>query len=431
MIKKEAPPPWYRLRRYLHFDNPLGLKKAELLVTDTTAVARHSFWPLIQFEIESAKIRKNKATGKISTKIKKRPISYAAHSDSQIFSYYCQLLSEAYESEILTRELSNSVLAFRSLGKSNIDFAKQAFDTIKTMGDCTALAFDITKFFDTLSHRILKQQWKELLKAPQLPPDHYAVFKAVTRFSFVDRNSAFAALKISVHNPRTGGKRRLCSPSQYRDLIRGANLIKTNPKGVGIPQGTAISALLSNIYMLEFDSMASDFVQRNGGTYMRYCDDILFLIPLEKKKITEDFLSEELKKLEISINPDKTEARNFTVTDGLQNADRPLQYLGFLFDGQRITIRPAAFAKFSNRMKKGVSLAKLTKNKRDKLRLTNGAQERPLYCKKLFTRYSHLGKRNFLRYGYSAAHLMNSKAIRRQLRPLWTRLQREINKENK
>lgn len=61
MIKKEAPPPWYRLRRYLHFDNPLGLKKAELLVTDTTAVARHSFWPLIQFEIESAKIRKKQS----------------------------------------------------------------------------------------------------------------------------------------------------------------------------------------------------------------------------------------------------------------------------------------------------------------------------------------------------------------------------------
>lgn len=424
----EDPPHWYRLRRYVHFDEPLGLQKAEELVTDPNAVVRHAFWPLIRFGIESAKIRQDKATGTITTKEKLREISYAAHSDSQIFSYYCQVLSAKYEKDIAERELADSVLAFRSLGKNNIHFAKQAFDIIRTMGECTAVAFDVTKFFDTLSHRLLKQRWKELLGVTELPPDHYAVFKAVTKFSVVNRDKAFAALNVSVHNPRSGGRRRLCTPSEYRGLIRGANLVETNSKGVGIPQGTAISALLSNVYMLEFDSAALKFVRCYGGTYMRYCDDMLFLMPLGMRTTTEAFVMKELEKLEVEVNVEKTDACNFILKGGQQMSDRPLQYLGFMYDGQRVVIRSAAFARFSNRMKRGVSLAKQTMCSKNKRRKRIGAQERKLYLKQLLTRYSHLGKRNFLRYGYSAADLMDSKAIRRQLRPLWSRLHSEIKK---
>ncbi|MGM9425986.1 antiviral reverse transcriptase Drt2 [Hydrogenophaga sp. MI9] len=426
--KNEDPPSWYRLRRYLHFDEPLSLQKAQQLVTDPKAVSRHAFWPLIRFRIETAKVRQDKTTGKIETKEKLREISYAAHSDSQIFSYYCQSLSAIYEEKVAERQLVDSVLAFRSLGKNNIHFAKRAFDDIKARGDCTAVAFDITKFFDTISHRLLKQRWKELLGVAELSPDHYAVFKAVTKFSVVDRDKGFAALDVSVHNPRSGGRRRLCTPSEYRERIRDANLIETNSSGIGIPQGTAISALLSNIYMLEFDSAALSFVTSYGGTYMRYCDDMLFLMPLGMRDSTEAFLLNELKKLEVSINVDKTDACDFINKDGLQVSDRPLQYLGFMFDGQRIVIRSAAFAKFSNRMKRGVSLAKQTMRRKNTLRNRLGVPERKLYLKKLLTRYSHVGKRNFLRYGYSAADLMDSSAIRKQLRPLWPRLHDEINK---
>lgn len=422
----QGPPAWYRLRRYLHFDEPLGLKKAEELVADPNAVARHAFWPLIRFGIETIKIRQNKTTGAISTREKLREISYAAHSDSQIFSYYYQLLSATYEEKILERQLAGSVLAFRSLRKNNIHFAKQAFDTIRSMGECTAIAFDITRFFDTLSHRILKLRWKELLSVTELPPDHYAVFKAVTKFSVVDRDKAFSALDVSVHNPRSGGRRRLCTPSDYRSLIRGANLIETNSKGVGIPQGTAISALLSNLYMLEFDSAALKFVRCHGGTYMRYCDDMLFLMPLGKREPTEAFVLEELRKLEVEINIEKTEACDFISSGDGQTSNRPLQYLGFMYDGRRVVIRSAAFAKFSNRMKRGVSLAKQTMRRKNKIRRRLGIPERKLYLKKLLTRYSHLGKRNFLRYGHSAAKLMGSKAILKQLRPLWSRLHGEI-----
>ncbi len=421
-------PSWFRLRRYVHFDEPIGLKKAEALVTSPSSVTRHSFWPLIQFDIETVKIRQDKTTGAITSKEKKREISFAAHSDSQIFSYYCQLLAVAYEQKVNDLSLNDSVLAFRALGKNNIHFAKQAFDKIASMGNCTAVAFDITKFFDTISHRILKQKWKSLLDVTELPSDHFSVYKAVTKFSVINRDDAFAALKISVHNPRCNGRTRLCTPTQFRDVIRKSNLIKTNRTGFGIPQGTAISALLSNIYMIDFDCAAQKFVTHHGGTYMRYCDDMLFLMPTGMDKHTENFVSSELKKLEVEINADKTAKSNFTIHGTQQFSDVPLQYLGFMYDGQRIVIRSAAFAKFSNRMKRGVSLAKQTMWSKNKLRSNLNTPNRSLYLKKILTRYSHLGKRNFLRYGLSAADLMGSKAIRKQLRPLWSRLQREIKK---
>jgi hypothetical protein len=178
--------------------------------------------------------------------------------------------------------------------------------------------------------------------------------------------------------------------------------------------------------MLEFDSAALKFAQTHGGTYLRYCDDMLFLMPLGMKLPTEAFVTAELKALAVEINTDKTDACDFTLKGGLQTANHPLQYLGFMYDGQRIVIRSAAFAKFSNRMKRGVSLAKQTKRRKNRLRTRLGAPERELYLRKIFTRYSHLGKRNFLRYGYSAADIMNSTEIRRQLRPLWARLLNEI-----
>ncbi len=79
-------------------------------------------------------------------------------------------------------------------------------------------------------------------------------------------------------------------------------------------------------------------------------------------------------------------------------------------------------------MKRGVGLAKQTMRSRNKARNAKRADEQGLYQRKILARYSHLGRRNFIRYGYTAAQLMNSKAIRRQLRPLWGRLQKAIAK---
>lgn len=421
-------PTWFRQRRYLHFDEPLSLQKATALVMDPKAVATHSFWPLIRFQIHTEKIKQNKATGKLDWHPKDREISYAAHGDSLIFGFYAEVIGKLYEAQLDRQDLGDCVLAFRSLGKNNIDFAKAAFDEISARGNCVAIALDVTKFFDTIDHAQLKQRWMRLLGISGLPHDHYAVFKALTKFSFVDRDESFAALGVSVHTPRSGGKHRLCSSTDFRLRVRESGLVKVNQHKHGIPQGTAISALLSNLYMLDFDAAAHSFAKSHGGRYMRYCDDILFIMPTDLAAVTETFCVAEVDKLKLAINPAKTDTCYFIKTAAGQTCKQPLQYLGFLFDGQQVLIRSAAFAKFSNRMKRGVSLAKQTMRSRNKARLTKGADEQSLYQRKILARYSHLGKRNFLRYGYSAARLMNSKAIRRQLRPLWGRLLKAIAK---
>lgn len=422
-----VPPAWFRQRRYLHFDEPLSLLKAQSLVTDPVAVASHAFWPLLRFTVHMSKIKQDKTTGKLTNNLKIRPISYAAHSDSQIFSYYCELLTKKYEDELKRRGLGEVVLAFRSLGKSNIDFAKDAFDEIRFRGDCVAVALDITQFFDKINHAQLKLSWKSLLGVRCLAEDHFAIFRALTSYATVERDAVFTKLGISVHNPRVG-RRRLCTPEEFRTIVRPAGLVVRNPNPYGIPQGTAISALLSNIYMLDFDSAAEAFAVSNGGRYMRYCDDMLFVMPPGMTTAIESFVDTQIKPLGLDINPAKTDRCAFFTSTGVLAANKPLQYLGFLFDGQRVIIRSAAFAKFSSRMRRGVSLAKQTMRSRNKVRVGYGGEEQDLYLKKVYSRYSHLGKRNFLRYGYKAAAVMNSPSIRRQLRPLWGRLMQTIKK---
>jgi RNA-directed DNA polymerase len=337
----EALPEWFRQRRYIHFDQPLSYKKAAALVKDPKAVASHPFWPLIRFNVETVKIKRDPTTGTLALKQKVRDISYAAHGDSQVLSYYCSQLADCYESEVTHRGLNDVVLAFRPLGKNNIDFAKMAFDEIRARGDCSVVALDITKFFDTLAHNQLKLRWKSLLGAKELPADHFSIFRTLTKFSFVDRDELFEALGISIHNPRAG-RQRLCSPAEFRSKVRDAGLITTNDQAKGIPQGTAISALLSNIYMLEFDSNAQMFASSHGGRYMRYCDDMLFIMPPGMADETESFAENEISMLELEINPAKTDKCEFYALGGQQNCNHPLQYLGFLFDGRKIIIRSAA-----------------------------------------------------------------------------------------
>lgn len=40
-----------------------------------------------------------------------------------------------------------------------------------------------------------------------------------------------------------------------------------------------ISAVLSNIYMLEADKMINDYVCGKQGLYMRYSDDFIIILP--------------------------------------------------------------------------------------------------------------------------------------------------------
>ncbi|QEW07395.1 antiviral reverse transcriptase Drt2 [Nitrincola iocasae] len=418
--------PWYRQRGYLHFDLPIGFKKASFIVKNPTAVAKYSFWPLIDYQIIVEKLAKSDA-GVLEKKTKERPIAYAAHLDSHIYAYYSHILSSHYEKELLRLGLEQNVLAFRSLGKSNIHFANDAFNAIRAFGPCGVVGVDISGFFDNLDHMLLKKRWCDLLGKSQLPLDHYRVFRSLTHYASVNRDELYSTLGIAKHNPKHGRK-RVCSPKEFDRLVRSGALIKKNDGSMGIPQGSPISALLSNIYMLKFDQHMAEAVNEWGGHYFRYCDDMLFIVPKEFTDSVAGMVARDIKALNLTINTKKTERRIFDYdSSGSLFSEKPLQYLGFLFNGQNIFIRSAAFARFSERMKRGVTLAKSTCRKRNKTKIRRGKKTTTLYKRKLYDRYSHLGKRNFIRYAIRAAEIMESKTIKRQIKPLWRNLQDEIN----
>lgn len=417
--------PWFRKRGYLHFDEPVSLKKVVKYVSSPVNITKHSFLPFLSFDIKSYKIKKDKKTRQLKRIDKLRPIAYSSHMDSHIYAFYAEKISRSYELLIKKHNLHDNILAFSSLNKSNIEFAKKTFDTITKMGTCSAVALDLSGFFDNLDHQILKRQWCNTIGLEKLPEDHFAVFKSITKYSKVDKNKTYETLGISKNNPKYN-RRRICTPAEFRNKIREGGLVIVNKAGKGIPQGSPISALLSNIYMLDFDVAMKKYAKERSGYYFRYCDDMLFIIPTKYKNDLAGDVVKSIKHLKVDINPKKTEIRDFSLKDGVLVASMPLQYLGFIFDGCSVFLRSSSLARYSERMKRGVRLAKATMESKNKIRAARGEPLRPLFKKKIYARYSHIGRRNFLTYGYRAAKIMGSKAIKRQLKPLQSRLENEI-----
>jgi RNA-directed DNA polymerase len=429
MKKNGTKHPWFRRRGYPHFDHPISVRDASLIVKDPAEVAKHSFFPFINFSVKTFKVKRHETTNKVHRVAKIRPIAYASHVDSHIYAYYAHNLSKIYEESINQRGLNDCVLAFRPLAKSNIDFANEAFSKIKESKICYVLALDITGFFDNIDHCLLKKTWSELLGADKLPSDHWAIFKSLTQFASVNQVTLYDLLGISLNNKKSGGP-KLCSIQDFRDKVRPANLISANRSKKGIPQGSPISALLSNIYMIDFDVILKNYADSCDGHYLRYCDDILLIVPPSRKFEVESIAINEIKKLQLDINSKKTDRVNFYFDEhGAFTANKPLQYLGFMYDGKKIILRSASLAKYFDKIKRGVRTAKATMSKRNIARQNRGVIEKDLFRKSLYKRYTYLGRRNFISYGFTAARKMNSPAIRKQLRGLWGRLQNEINKE--
>jgi len=420
--------PWYKPRKYLHFDRPLGQKPAYDYVTSPKKVAQHSFYPFITYTSQVLKYRLDKGRGVFTKKPKPRPISYAAHLDSHIYAYYCFLLSEKYEAELVRRGLHTSVLAFRSIdSKNNIHFAHDAFEEIKARGECCVLAFDIEKFFDRIDHSILKQAWSRLLDVKMLPDDHFSVYRSITKSARVDKVDLYKKLGVSLHNPCVNDA-RLCSAKKFREDVRGGGLLSVNPESRGIPQGSPISALLSNIYMLEFDLALLNSLSLTESVFFRYCDDLLIICDLEHEDAVHDFVDVQVKRLKLDLQHAKTEVRHFTYDpSGKLRADKPVHYLGFSFDGQREHIRSSSITRYYKKMRKKIWVTKKAMDRCNGLRAGRGEAPRELFLRSIYRGYSCVGRRNFITYGFRAAKIMNSQSIRKQLRPHWKKLKKHIN----
>lgn len=188
-----------------------------------------------------------------------------------------------------------------------------------------------------------------------------------------------------------------------------------------------MSAFLANLYMFEFDRTIQNLMNQNDGYYFRYCDDILCILPLDKDFKLEDTIVCELDKIKLKLNAKKTETAIFrTSITGEFSSDRPIQYLGFLFDGKRKLIRTPSLSRYRRNAKKAIRLAKATMKKYNMERGNLGISPRVLYRKKLYKKYFHTGRTNFIRYGFRASEIMQSKEIRGQMKKMMKFLITEI-----
>ena len=402
-------PKWFRYRGYVHFDRRIPCRVVERYVTSPDAVCQHGFWPFVRF-VKSIP-RYHPETRSVAPK--ERPISYAAHLDAHIYAWYANKLTVRLEEVFASEPCGPSVLAYRSLGKSNIHFAKEAFADIERLAPCTAKMFDIEGLFDNLDHGYLKRAWCSRWSMDRLPEDHYRVFRSVTQYAYVEQESLCKALGIEPCDLRKNLD-RLCSPAKFRRAIRDGGLIRVNNEAHGIPQGSPISAVLSNIYLLDFDRRMHSLAAKTGGIYRRYSDDILWICPVGTEDTIEKELQRQIARCHLAIQSAKTETRKFDYdAAGVLITDRHVQYLGFTFDGQRTLIRSNTLARYYRRMKRGVRAAKRKA----------AAKGNPcVYRRSLYKSYTHLGSWNFVSYAQRAARIMTSDPVRRQIGRHWRKL---------
>lgn len=423
-------------RKYPHFDPKINFKHNitffHSYFLNPKNVATHAFYPFIRMVIKTPKYKKTdkkdeKGRNVREITLKERPISYSAHFDAFIYSWYSSLLTKKYEDKLEEWGIEDNVTAYLQKGKSNIEFAHEVFQFIKSKRDCVALAFDITSFFDGLEHEHLKNMWGLVIDSNRLPDDHFKVFQSLTNYTYIEKDDLEKEFpNIIPQKGNTQAIKRICEPDEFRKRIRAKMLIEKNQFKIkvggssrygqicGIPQGAPISACLSNIYMIDFDKIINELIGKLGGLYRRYCDDIIVVVDKHEAESVKNLILETIKTYHLEINESKTEITYFSIdkNDNLRGFDRKdsyrnLQYLGFEFNGQNTYIRSSSMSRYYQRM---------SSRMRENLKAAYGNRSigTTVFRKKLYNRYTEKGERNFLSYARRAKEKMGSSSIHKQ-----------------
>lgn len=355
---------------YSHFDFHVSLDQCWDEISSESEVKKHDFFPFIHYVGKNRKVKWNKQTKKAKQcKPKERQIYYAAHKDSWIYRYYAYLLNEKYNERAVADGIDSVSVAYRNNhpGKNNVDYALEAFRFIQKQESCYVMIGDFTDFFDNLEHRYLKKRICDLLQTKDLRDDYYAVFKNITNYSYVELSELLKYHNLSddkVGRNELNALEQVMSPKQLRDH---KEWIKKNPKWEerrGVPQGSPISAVLANIYMLETDKKIADYVRDVNGFYMRYSDDFIAIIPnvtLKEFRNHDAWIRNTLDEAgKIELKKEKTKAFHFEnhcvrncvslLYEGQENGKDLIEFLGLSFDGKNIRLRDKTISRFYNKM---------------------------------------------------------------------------------
>jgi hypothetical protein len=444
----------YRSKGYLHFDKKIKIEHVYKKIQDQNWIEKHAFLPFLHYKIELSKYTlkpdvtsKELRVGKEQKvfkykKPKERMIYYASHLDSYIYKYYGERLNEAYNEYAKNKGIDEIAIAYRNnkSGQNNIDFAKEVFKYILQQDNAVVIALDFTKFFDTINHKVLKENIKTVLGVDKLPLDFYKVFRSITNFSYIDKavideylDNKYGEKQLKKLK-KQGTLERIMPPSEFREFKKYN--IQIHEEDYGIPQGSGMSAVCSNIHLIKFDAHLKEWAESNSALYRRYCDDMILVIPYVKdEKPNVDTLVGEVYKIiseyeDLRIQEEKTEIRIFENGQIKKQDNRldKIDYLGFLLDGVTIKIREKSVFKYYSR---AYRKAKISRG-RTKVR---GIKT---YRWKLYKLYTHLGYDykgygNFISYALEAHEKMLELPvqvlIKNQVRRHWRKIQSKLSNQ--
>lgn len=461
---------WYRQRGYAHFDRRPSRETAIAKAKDATKVARHSFFPFIMRPVRVVHRKTESVAGhERRTWVEKvRPVAYAAHMDTHIHAYYGSKIVGLLESVYAGSPFSDGILAYRALRKCNIDFALSAFDEIRARRNVDVLAVDVEGFFDCLDHNHLKTSWSALLGEGRLPADHWAVYRSVTADHVVRWPDIRRVLGEKYRRYCGTRGEPVCSLNDFRTKLVPLILprhqaiwdvkkksrptwLSTGP--TGIPQGSALSAALANLYMLSTDRRLFEELSSMGASYRRYSDDILVIAPAGRMEEALRCVGSALNDVGLRMNNGKTERAYFrsVACAGTPRIERgpagkgesAMRYLGLTFDGSSVSLRDASIARFVIRMNHAVERGRIAAEVRGESKIKR---------RKIFATMSSLGpgqaygkwirgkdgrfwpkdapRLGFPAYALRAAQKAESAGIRKQRRKLLSRLQRVLRQKS-
>src|ERR1700732_656266 len=144
-----------------------------------------------------------------------------------------------------------------------------------------------------------------------------AIVQGKTRIIDLDLRAYFDSVQHNVLLEKVAGQ------VQHADVMRLLKRILKSTGKKGVPQGGVISPVLSNVYLNEMDKMLEKAIAatRRGPytqiQYARFADDLVVLIDSHPRqdwlvKAVDKRLREELAKLKVEINEDKTRMVNLS-----------------------------------------------------------------------------------------------------------------------
>lgn len=354
-------------KKYKHFDSPLNKEELISLLNNIEKIGfveKYRFHPFILFYKKRRTYKRSKNVLKIKEKV--RPISLTSHRDAVIYRVYSEIISEKYENYLLNNDLTEIPTAYRKYkNMSNITSAKEAIDKICFYNNCWIIKGDFDSFFDNIRHRKLTDNLKSVLNVDELPQDWKSVLKSLTKYRFLDSKNLSHLINEGKMNRYKS--RYVKDLKELGDLVHNKTLKLEGPNQVGIPQGTPLSAMLANIYMIEFDKKAKELIDEYEGFYRRYSDDFIIVVP--KNKLTYEDIKNILDKVilmshnivRLTIKNEKTKIYKYEylkdanisrfLNDGSQTKSW-FDYLGFKFNGQIVKMRDKSLYKFHYKSKK-------------------------------------------------------------------------------